>query len=407
MKATVKDLQVEHQRVLVRVDFNVPMENGLIMDDSRIRASLPTIQYLIQQKARVILLSHLDRPNGFVVEEQRMNPVADRLANLLHQPVGKVNNCIGPEVHEAVKGLEPGQVILLENVRFHPGEVVNDAHFASRLASAADVYVDDAFASAHRNHASTVGITRYLPAVAGLLMESELLNLQRVKNAIRQPFISVLGGARLVDKVHYIDDNLQLGNRILLGGILANTFLRAKELETGQSNVEGAVIGLARSILADYSNLLELPSDVVVADALSDRAKKRVVSVNRVQETDCIVDIGPATVEKYSQILNKANTIIWNGPLGAVEFLAFRKGTVAIARSIAAVEGALKVAGGGDTLAVLGQENLSEKMDAISTGGASFLDALGNKQLPGVAALLNKADVAKINSISERNRLSE
>src|SRR5512133_3414813 len=275
LKKTIKDVDVSEKRVLVRVDFNVPIQDGKIIDDTRIRAALPTIQYLIQHRARVILLTHLGRPDGFVVENLRTNPLAAHLANLLGAPVAKVNNCIGPEVQDAVKAMEPGQVLLLENVRFHPGEMVNDPHFAAQLASNADLFVNDAFATIHRNHASMVAITQYLPAVAGLLVESELEGLHRIKASIHPPIMSLLGGIRMVDKARFIDDQLDRGNRILLGGVLANTFLKAKGISIGQSQIEPNLLGLTREFLAASPRQIDLPSDVIVAENLLPSAPRK------------------------------------------------------------------------------------------------------------------------------------
>ncbi len=390
MKKTIKDLNVIEKRVLVRVDFNVPIEDGTICDDARIRASLPTIQYLIEQRARIILISHLGRPAGFVVENLRLTPIAERLSQLLQVSVTRVNNCIGPEVQEAVRDLQPGQILLLENVRFHPGELVNDSHFAARLASTADVFVNDAFASLHRAHASTVGVTRFIPAVAGLLVESEILNLRKIQNQIRPPVVVLLGGIRLVDKAHFIGDHITHGSRILTGGVLANTFLKAQGFDVGQSRVENEVSVICKEILVDAGRHLDLPIDVVVVDELAPQAKQRVVHVNHIPSTGMIVDIGPQTVERYSAALQSASTIIWNGPAGATQFKEFSAGTYALARKIASLPNAISIAGGGDTLAVLDQAGLIEKFDYVSTGGAAFLEALENKPLPGIQALLDK-----------------
>lgn len=394
MKKSVKDIEVTGKRVLLRVDFNVPMQDGTIGDDARIRASLPTVRYLIGQRARVIMLSHLGRPNGFVVENLRMNPVAARLADLLDMPVTKVDNCIGPGVQDAIKVLEPGQVLFLENVRFHPGEVVNDAHFAAQLAANADLMVNDAFSIAHRIQASTVGITRHLTAVAGLLMEKELKGLLNVQASIRQPVMILLGGIRLADKGHFIDDSLENKYRVLLGGVLANTFLHAKGLETGRSRVETQGLGLAREFLASSRHHVDLPVDVVIADDLSDQARRKVVAVNHVPPSAYIVEIGPATIDRYSQAFTEAGTVIWNGPTGIVGYPSFGKGTEAIARKIAGLEDTVRIAGGGDTLIAIDRLGLSGKFDYLSTGGAAFLDALGKDLLPAVKVLQNREEPA-------------
>lgn len=395
IKKTIKDVDVSEKRVLVRVDFNVPIQDGKIIDDMRIRAALPTIQYLIQHGSRVILLTHLGRPDGFVVESLRTNPLAAHLANLLGAPVAKVNNCIGPEVQEAVKVMEPGQVLMLENVRFHPGEMVNDPQFAAQLASCAELFVNDAFATIHRNHASMVAITHYLPAVAGLLVESELGGLHRIKASVHPPIMVLLGGIRLVDKARFIDDQLERGNRILLGGGLANTFLKAKGVSIGQSQIEPSLLGLAREFLAGSPHQLDLPVDVVVAEKLSANAPRKTVSVNHIPPTGCIVDIGPETIQRYCKILSSAKVVIWNGPMGAIEYPEFSAGSIAMARKIASLDQAIKIIGGGETLVLLDRVDLAAKMDYVSTGGPSFLAALSNEPLLGIRALQNK-EVAEV-----------
>lgn len=387
MKKTIKDVDVANKRVLVRVDYNVPMEKGEILDDTRIRASLPTIRYLIEHGAKVILITHLGRPSGFVVEEMRTDILAAHLSNLLRMPVVKVNNCIGPEVHDAVRVMEPGQVLFLENVRFHPGEVVTDMRFAARLASIADLYVNDAFATAHRTQASTVGVAHHLPSVAGLLMESEILGLRKINRKIQPPVVVLLGGAHLVDKARFIDDHMEHGNPILLGGTLANTFLRIKGIDTGQSQIDVEMLSLARTLLAESLELLQLPTDVLVADSLFEGAKTKVVPVNRVPPAACIVDIGPDTIARYSQMIETAQTVIWNGPLGASEFSSFSNGTETLARKIAGLQNAVKIAGGGETTAVLDRLKLADQMTYLSTGGAAFLDALETGTLPAIEVL--------------------
>jgi phosphoglycerate kinase len=390
MKRTVREVDVSEKRVLLRVDFNVPVENGQIIDDSRIRAALPTIQYLIDQRARVILLSHLGRPDGFVVEKLRLNPVADRLADLLRMPVYKVNNSIGPEVHDAVKRLAPGQVLLLENVRFHAGELVNDPHLAARLASFADLFVNDAFATAHRTHASTVAIAGFLPAVAGLLMQSELEGLNRIKGAMNAPVAVILGGTHLIDKIRFIDYALGNGALLMLGGTLANTMLRAQGVETGQSVVETEVIGLARELLADAGDRLLLPVDAVIADSISPTARTRTVPISKIPPYTSIVDIGPRTITRYNRILETARTVIWNGPLGISEIAAFSTGSFAIAEKIAGLNSATTIIGGGETIAAMMQSHADRPVDYLSTGGAAFLHALQGGSLPAIDLLEEK-----------------
>jgi phosphoglycerate kinase len=405
MKKTVRDVEVSGKRVLVRTDLNVPIENGRIIDDSRIRAALPTIQYLIRQGARIILMSHLNRPDGFVVEKHRLGPVAERLADYLRVPVIKLNNSIGPQVHETVKNLLPGQVLLLENVRFHPGEVVNDPHFAARLASFADLFVNDAFASAHRAHASTSGIARYLPAVAGLLMESELDGLNRIRSVLHPPWVVVCGGTRLTDKINFIDYAQNSGARVLLGGVVANTFLRAKGILTGQSEVESEVLGLAKDLLARAGSRLILPTDVVTADSLSVSANTKIVPVERILPTHYIVDIGPQTVDKYTRILETARTVIWNGPMGISEHPTYVDGSIALARKITRLSNATTIIGGGHTATVLEQAGSPENVDYLSTGGAAFLGALRGHLLPGVEALEDKLEETRTVQRTERRNV--
>lgn len=396
MKKTIHDVDVTNKRVLVRVDFNVPMGDESIIDDARIQASLPTIQNLLERGAKCLILTHLGRPNGYVIESLRTDTLARRLENLLGRPVAKINNCIGPEVQEAVKELAPGEVLFLENVRFHPGELVNDLRFAERLAQNADLYVNDAFGSAHRAHASTMGITRFLPSVAGLLMEAEIQGLNSLRPRFRQPLVALLGGFHLVDKAHFIDDQLERGNHVLLGGVLANTFLRANGFETGTSDVEVEMLTLARGFSVQYLPLIHLPSDVVITDMHSPMAPARVVLANRVPPNGCIVDIGPDTVARYGQIIENAGTLVWNGPLGAVENEAFRKGTTALARKIAGLPNTLKIAGGGDTLPVIDHLELNSQFDYISTGGASFLGALERGTLPVIDALEDRQESPQV-----------
>jgi phosphoglycerate kinase len=404
MKKTIRDIDVTGKRVLLRADLNAPLGSGRVMDDARIRAVLPTIQYLSDHGARILLLSHLGRPDGFVVENLRMNPVASRLTELLGKPVVKVNNCIGPEVKEAVRTLQPGHVLLLENVRFHPGEVVNDPHFARQLAAFADLYVSDAFASAHRQHASTSGIARFLPSVAGFLLEQELDGLQRARQLIHPPVIALLGGSRLLDRADFIEHCLERptsphehhsptkggdirGARVLLGGVLANTFLRVFGYETGISQVESEALGFARSILQTAGNRLLLPVDVVISDSLSPNASFRTVPAESIPPGGCIVDLGPRTIDLYLRQMEQARTIIWNGPLGVTEIPAFTRATTEIASYITGLENTFTIVGGGDTTAALHGSNLSGQVDYLSTGGAAFLDALQGLALPGISVL--------------------
>jgi phosphoglycerate kinase len=387
-KKTVRDLDVSGKRVLVRVDFNVPQdETGQVTDDTRIRAALPTIEFLRQHGARVILASHLGRPKGKVVEKLRLDPVAERLGELLGHPVRKLGEAIGPAVREAVTAMRPGDVLLLENLRFYPEEEANDPTFARQLASLADLYVDDAFGTAHRAHASTEGVAHYLPAVAGLLMAKELDFLGRALQRPNHPFVAILGGAKVSDKISVIENLLPKVDRLLIGGGMANTFLLAMGREVGDSLVEQDKLDVARDLLGRGGSKLLLPVDAVIADAFSAEAERQVVSVDQVTAGWRILDIGPRTVKLYTDALQGARTVVWNGPMGVFELEPFATGTIAIAHAVADLPDATTIVGGGDSVAAIEVAGVAERISHISTGGGASLEFLEGKELPGVAAL--------------------
>ncbi|HHW43595.1 MAG TPA: phosphoglycerate kinase [Desulfotomaculum sp.] len=388
---TIRDIEVDGKRVLVRVDFNVPLDSqGNVSDDTRIRAALPTIQYLVQHGAKVILASHLGRPRGKVDDRYRLDPVARRLGELLGKPVVKVNDCVGEEPRAAVAAMGPGDVVLLENVRFYPGEEKNDEHFARQLAELADIYVNDAFGTAHRAHASTEGVARFLPAAAGFLMEKEIKVLGRALADPARPFAAILGGAKVSDKIAVIENLLTRVDRLLIGGGMANTFLAAAGYPMGKSLVEGDRLELARDLMARAKERgveLLLPVDLVVAPAAEPDAQPRVVPVDQVPAEWMALDIGPATVESFSRAVGDARTVIWNGPMGVFEMAPFAAGTFGLARALAECPGET-IVGGGDTAAAVEKAGVADKMSHISTGGGASLEFLEGKVLPGVAALL-------------------
>jgi len=386
-KKAVRMLDVAGKRVLVRVDFNVPLEKGTVSDDTRIRAALPTIQYLLEHDARPILCSHLGRPKGKADPKYSLKPVAVRLGQLLDRPVEMALGCVGPVVEEMARKLPPGSVLLLENLRFHPEEEANDAKFARALASLAEVYVNDAFGSAHRAHGSTVGVTAYLPAVAGFLMEKELAFLGRALADPARPFIAVLGGAKVSDKIKVIHNLLGKVDSLLIGGGMANTFLKAEGKAVGESLVENDKLAEARTLLRDGASKLILPVDAVVADRLDAGAQTRTVPVAAVPAGWRILDIGPETAERFMQHLSTARTVVWNGPMGVFELAPFAAGTFAIARALAQLSGATTIIGGGDSAAAVEQAGVAQHMTHISTGGGASLEFLEGKELPGVAAL--------------------
>ncbi len=387
-KKTVRDIDVRDKRVLLRVDFNVPMEDGRILDDLRLTAALPTIDYLREYGAKVILCSHFGRPKGQVVESLRLAPIAARLRELLGVDVATANDCVGPEAEAAVGELTPGDVLLLENVRFHPEEEANDPAFAKRLAGLADVYVNDAFGTAHRAHASTEGVAHQLPAVAGLLMERELGYLGRVATDPQRPLGAIIGGAKISDKMLCVRNLLSIADVLVIGGGMANTFLKASGLRVGDSLVEDDQLDAASAVMADAGSNLHLPVDVVVADSFDADANAKTVMADAVPEGWRIMDAGPDSVAAYIAALAGCRTIVWNGPLGVAEFPQFAKGSEAIARSLAE-HSATTIVGGGESAALVRETGLADQFDHVSTGGGAFLEFLEGKELPGVAALMD------------------
>jgi phosphoglycerate kinase len=388
-KKTVRDYDFKGKRVLVRVDFNVPIKGGKVTDDTRIQASLPTIRYLLDQGAGIILCSHLGRPKGKPEPEFSLRPVAGHLAGLLGRPVGFVETCIGPDAKAAAAALRPGEVLLLENTRFYKEEEKNDPAFAKELASLAEVYVNDAFGSAHRAHASTEGVARHLPAVAGFLMEQELAYLGKALASTERPFVAILGGAKISDKIGVVESLLARADRLLIGGGMANTFLAAKGLAMADSLVEADSVEKAKDILKGKGDRLLLPTDVVVGDKFEAGAARKVVAVEAIPAGWRAMDIGPKTIESFSKALKGARLIVWNGPMGVFEFPAFAAGTQAIARAVADA-GGTSVIGGGDSVAAVKQAGVADRITHISTGGGASLEFLEGQTLPGVAALLDK-----------------
>lgn len=394
MKKTVRDIDVKGKKVLVRVDFNVPLDvrTGNITDDIRIRATLPTIKYLVGRKAKVILCSHLGRPDGKVVEELRLAPVAERLSKLINLPVLTAPDCVGAEVEEEVAKLREGDILLLENLRFHNEEEKNEPAFAQRLARLAEIYVNDAFGTAHRAHASTVGVAKYLPAVAGFLMEKELEALGRVLMAPERPFCSLVGGAKVSDKLGLLRNIVDKVDSLLIGGGMAATFLKAKGYEVGRSLVEEDKLDVARQVMEQAEEkgvTLLLPKDVVIAEEIEDKAPMEMVPIAKIPPNYSIVDIGPETVERFSTELKKSKTVLWNGPVGIYEISQFAWGTKTIAHFLAGLQ-VSTIIGGGSTAEVVEELGLVDKMTHVSTGGGASLMFLEGKTLPGVAVLLDK-----------------
>jgi phosphoglycerate kinase len=388
-KKTVSDVNVKGLRVLMRVDFNVPLQDGEITDDTRIRAALPTIRFLLDAGASLVLMSHLGRPKGEVKPELSLKPVAARLGELLGKDVKMAPDCVGADVEAMAAALQPGEVLVLENTRFHKGDEKNDPAMAEQLAKLGDLFVNDAFGAAHRAHASTEGVTKHLPAVAGLLMEKEIEFLGNATENPKHPYVAIIGGAKISDKIGVIRNLLAKVDALLIGGGMANTFLAAQGYEMGDSLVEPESIEVAKELMAEGGDKLVLPVDGVVADAFSADANQKVVAIDGIAPGWRMLDIGPESVKLFQGKLEGAKTVVWNGPMGVFEMAPFAKGTTAIAKMLAKSD-AVTIIGGGDSVAAIQQAGLSDKMSHISTGGGASLEMLEGKTLPGLAALDDK-----------------
>ena len=388
-KKTVRDIDVKGKKVFVRVDFNVPVKDGVVGDDTRIQAALPTIRYLLDKGAAVILASHLGRPKGGPEAKFSLKPVADHLSKLLGKPVLFADDCIGPVAEQAAKALKSGEVLVLENTRFHPEEEKNGEEMSKALASLADIFVNDAFGTAHRAHSSTAGIAAYLPSVAGFLLEKEIKYLGQAIDDPKRPFVAILGGAKISDKIGVIRNLLQKADAILIGGGMANTFFKAEGYPMADSLVEEEAFETARELLAAGKTKLRLPVDVVIADKFDAEAALKTMPSGPVPDGWRILDIGPKSVEAYAKVIMGAGTVVWNGPMGVFEFPRFAAGTYGVAQAVADSR-AVSVIGGGESVAAINQSGLADKITHISTGGGASLEMLEGLTLPGVAALLDK-----------------
>ncbi|MDP1394407.1 phosphoglycerate kinase [Lysinibacillus capsici] len=391
-KKTMKDIDVKGQRVFVRVDFNVPMADGAITDETRIRAAIPTIEYLVEQGAKVILASHLGRPKGEVKEEMRLTAVGIRLAELMGKPVTKLDESIGQAVEEAVANMQDGDILLLENVRFHAGEEKNDPTLAQQFAQLADIYVNDAFGAAHRAHASTEGIAKHIPAVSGFLMQKELDVLGKALSNPEHPFTAIIGGAKVKDKIGVIESLLEKVDHLIIGGGLSFTFIKAQGHDIGKSLLEEDKIELAKSFIEKAKAKgvqLHMPVDAVVANEFSQDAETQIVDVDAIPADWMGLDIGPKTAANYAEVIKNSKLIIWNGPMGVFEMDKFANGTKTVADAMATTAG-YTVIGGGDSAAAVEKFEVADKMDHISTGGGASLELMEGKELPGIVALNDK-----------------
>ncbi|MGE7916357.1 phosphoglycerate kinase [Lysinibacillus xylanilyticus] len=391
-KKTMKDIDVKGKRVFVRVDFNVPMADGVITDETRIRAAIPTIEYLVEQGAKVILASHLGRPKGEVKEDMRLTAVGVRLAELMAKPVTKLDESIGQAVEEAVANMQNGDMILLENVRFHAGEEKNDPALAEQFAKLADVYVNDAFGAAHRAHASTEGIAKHIPAVSGFLMQKELDVLGKALSNPERPFTAIIGGAKVKDKIGVIESLLEKVDHLIIGGGLSFTFIKAQGYDIGKSLLEEDKIDLAKSFIEKAKAKgvqLHMPVDAVVANEFSKDAETQIVGVDAIPADWMGLDIGPKTAANYAEVIKNSKLIIWNGPMGVFEMDKFASGTKTVADAMATTTG-YTVIGGGDSAAAVEKFEVADKMDHISTGGGASLELMEGKELPGIVALNDK-----------------